>query len=169
VDCWRRNLASVFPLRPGRLVGVGKVAFSRYERGETHAPEPLVKLLRLFDRMHLSSSSAGWPKRPISALNPNAGGACGKRKTLLFKFKDDTLTTVSDESFSKVARILGFNDTQTLHFAIARLRDELLGARDSAAATSESPYPPLSAGQLLEIRSAAPRPKGKSIRKQSLF
>lgn len=92
-----------------------------------------------------------------------------KRKSLLFKFKDDTVTTVSDESFNKVAKILGFNDTQTLHFAIARLRDEILGVREAGAAESELPYPPLSARQLLEIRSAAPKPRGKPIRKQSLF
>lgn len=30
--------------------GVGKVAFSRYERGETRPPAPLVKLLRLLER-----------------------------------------------------------------------------------------------------------------------
>lgn len=30
--------------------GVGKVAFSRYERGETRPPAPLVKLLRLIER-----------------------------------------------------------------------------------------------------------------------
>lgn len=30
--------------------GVGKVAFSRYERGETRPPAPLVKLLKLIDR-----------------------------------------------------------------------------------------------------------------------
>jgi HTH-type transcriptional regulator/antitoxin MqsA len=30
--------------------GVGKVAFSRYERGETRPPAPLVKLLKLLDR-----------------------------------------------------------------------------------------------------------------------
>lgn len=29
--------------------GVGKVAFSRYERGETRPPAPLVKLLRLIE------------------------------------------------------------------------------------------------------------------------
>lgn len=34
----------------GELVGVGKIAFSRYERGESQAPGPLVKLLRLIDR-----------------------------------------------------------------------------------------------------------------------
>jgi HTH-type transcriptional regulator/antitoxin MqsA len=30
--------------------GVGKVAFSRYERGETRPPTPLVKLLKLVER-----------------------------------------------------------------------------------------------------------------------
>jgi HTH-type transcriptional regulator/antitoxin MqsA len=30
--------------------GVGKVAFSRYERGETRPPAPVVKLLRLIER-----------------------------------------------------------------------------------------------------------------------
>ena len=30
--------------------GVGKVAFSRYERGETRPPAPLLKLLKLIDR-----------------------------------------------------------------------------------------------------------------------
>jgi len=32
------------------VVGIGKVAFSRYERGETKPPNPLVKLLRLVER-----------------------------------------------------------------------------------------------------------------------
>lgn len=34
----------------GELVGVGKIAFSRYERGESQPSGPLVKLLRLIDR-----------------------------------------------------------------------------------------------------------------------
>lgn len=32
------------------VVGIGKVAFSRYERGETKPPAPLVKLLQLVER-----------------------------------------------------------------------------------------------------------------------
>jgi len=32
------------------VFGVGKVAFSRYERGESRPPAPLVKLLKLIDR-----------------------------------------------------------------------------------------------------------------------
>ena len=45
----RKNLG-LTQVEAGQLVGVGKVAFSRYERGETQAPGPLVKLLRLVDR-----------------------------------------------------------------------------------------------------------------------
>jgi len=45
-----RKKLGLTQIEAGRLVGVGKIAFSRYERGETQAPEPLVKLLRLVDR-----------------------------------------------------------------------------------------------------------------------
>lgn len=45
-----RKKLGLTQVEAGELVGVGKVAFSRYERGETQAPEPLVKLLRLVDR-----------------------------------------------------------------------------------------------------------------------
>ena len=33
-----------------RIFGVGKVAFSRYERGETTPPAPIIKLLKLVER-----------------------------------------------------------------------------------------------------------------------
>jgi hypothetical protein len=89
-----------------------------------------------------------------------------KRKTLLLKFKDDTVTTVSHETFSVVAKTLGFNETQTLHFAIARLRDEILKAGRPRSEAAEEPYPPLTAGQLLDIRSHAPKPRGKRVRKE---
>lgn len=92
-----------------------------------------------------------------------------KRKALLLKFKDDTVTTVSHETFSEVARTLGFNETQTLHFAIARLRDEILGGGRRGSEDGEERYPPLTAGQLLDIRSRAPKPRGKLVRKESLF
>ena len=45
-----RKKLGLTQVEAGELVGVGKVAFSRYERGETQAPEPLVKLLRLVER-----------------------------------------------------------------------------------------------------------------------
>jgi hypothetical protein len=100
-------------------------------------------------------------------MTTNAKATATKSKSLLFKFKDDTVTTVSHETFSEVARTLGFNETQTLHLAIARLRDEVLsGTRPGAG---EERYPPLTAGQLLNIRSRAPKPKGKLVRKESLL
>lgn len=98
-------------------------------------------------------------------MTTNAKATATKSKSLLLKFKDDTVTTVSHETFSEVAKTLGFNETQTLHLAIARLRDEVLGG----AGAGEERYPPLTAGQLLNIRSRAPKPKGKLVRKESLF
>lgn len=102
-------------------------------------------------------------------MSTTSKSAATKRKSLLFKFKDDTVTTVSHETFSVVARTLGFNETQTLHLAIARLRDEVFGGGQRGAMDEEQPYPPLTAGQLLDIRSRAPKPRGKRVRKESLF
>ncbi len=79
------------------------------------------------------------------------------------------MTTVSHGTFSEVAKKLGFNETQTLHLAIARLRDEVLGSRQERSGGGEEPYPPLTAAQLLDIRSRVPKPRGKLVRKESLF
>lgn len=53
------------------VVGIGKVAFSRYERGETKPPAPLLKLLKLVERhpdLLPEISPAGFaPKEPKSA------------------------------------------------------------------------------------------------------
>jgi len=103
------------------------------------------------------------------AMTTTTKSSATKRKTLLFKFKDDTVTTVSHETFSEVAKMLGFNETQTLHLAIARLRDELLAGGQRGSADGEESYPPLTAGQLFDIRSRAPKPRGKLVRKESLF
>ncbi len=45
----RKNL-KLTQAKAGRAFGVGKVAFSRYERGKTRPPAPLVKLLKLVQR-----------------------------------------------------------------------------------------------------------------------
>jgi hypothetical protein len=101
------------------------------------------------------------------AMTTTTKSSAIKRKTLLFKFKDDTVTTVSHETFSEIARTLGFNETQTLHLAIARLRDELLAGGQRGSAVGEEPYPPLTAGQLFDIRARAPKSRGKLVRKES--
>lgn len=45
----RKNL-NLTQAELSEIVGIGKVAFSRYERGETRPPAPLVKLLKLVER-----------------------------------------------------------------------------------------------------------------------
>ena len=45
----RKNL-KLTQAQLAEVFGVGKVAFSRYERGETRPPAPLVKLLRILER-----------------------------------------------------------------------------------------------------------------------
>ena len=58
---------------------------------------------------------------------------------------------------------------QTLHLAIARLRDEVLEAAQQGTGAVEAPYAPLTARQLLDIRSKAPQPRGRLVRRESLF
>ena len=91
------------------------------------------------------------------------------REKLLFQFKEDTVTTVSRETLSELAKTLGFNETQTLHFAVARLRDDIRRGGNQGSGDGEEPYPPLTIDQLVDIRAHTPKPQGKLVRKQSLF
>ena len=93
-----------------------------------------------------------------------------KPNALLLTFKEDTITTVSRRTFSVVAQKLGFNETQAAHYAFARLRDEILRRpRTAAADAGEEEYPPLTAEQLLKIRETARKPRGKLVKRESLF
>lgn len=69
----------------------------------------------------------------------------------------DALTRVSRTSLKKIARELGFNESQTVHFALAKLRDELR-ARSAAGETDD-----ITPEQLAAIRRAAPQAKGKIV------
>jgi hypothetical protein len=92
---------------------------------------------------------------------------------LLLKFKDDTLATVSRASVKVMAKRLGFNETQVMHYALARLRDELAVKPERATPTtgrgSDEEYPPLTANQLAVVRKHAPRRRGKPLTSDSLF
>lgn len=44
------------------------------------------------------------------------------QQPLTLNFNDDTLTTVSRDALRALARKLGFNETQTVLYALARLR-----------------------------------------------
>ena len=96
---------------------------------------------------------------------------------LLLKFKDDTLATVSRASVKVMAKKLGFNETQVAHYALARLRDELLaksarrvaGPKHKDSGDSDDDYPPLTSDQLAVVRKHAPKRRGKPLTSESLF
>ena len=51
---------------------------------------------------------------------------------LLLKFKNsDTENTVTRATVRKMSAVLGFNDTQLVHYALARLRAEVLPAYEA--------------------------------------
>ena len=79
------------------------------------------------------------------------------KEALLLNFKDDTLTTVSRRTLRHIAKALGFSETQAVHFALARLREEALRAE------SEEGYPPLTKAQLDAIRKHEPKRKGHVV------
>ena len=82
-----------------------------------------------------------------------------KKKPLMVNFKKDSLTTVSRETVKALADKLGFNDTQTVLFALARPRDEVLVSK----APEMGNFEPLTDAQLAVIRKAAPRTRGKVL------
>jgi hypothetical protein len=79
------------------------------------------------------------------------------QRPLKLNFKEDTLTTVSRDSLKEVAKKLGFNETQTVLYAVARLRDEVFV--DRAAEN----FVPLTKAQHQAIAKAEPKGKGKVI------
>lgn len=79
------------------------------------------------------------------------------KEALLLNFKVDTLTTVSRTTLRRIAKALGFSETQAVHFALARLREDALrGEADEA-------YPPLTKAQLAAIRKHEPERKGRVL------
>jgi HTH-type transcriptional regulator/antitoxin MqsA len=60
------------------VVGIGKVAFSRYERGESRPPNPLVKLLKLVERhpdLLEEISSPNAPPKEVRRVGRHSGRA----------------------------------------------------------------------------------------------
>ena len=79
-----------------------------------------------------------------------------RKEALLLNFKVDTLTTVSRETVRRIAKALGFSETQAVHFALARLREDALREADED-------YPPLTKAQLAAIRKHEPKRKGRVL------
>ena len=79
------------------------------------------------------------------------------KQPLVLNFKDDTLTTVSRSVVQALAKKLGFNETQTVLYALARLRDEVL------ADTNPIALLPITQAQHRVIAQAAPKVRGKIV------
>ena len=79
------------------------------------------------------------------------------KEALLLNFKDDTLTTVSRNTLRHIAKALGFSETQAVHFALARLREDALRGE------AEEGYPPLTKAQLAAIRKHEPKRRGRVV------
>ena len=84
------------------------------------------------------------------------------KSVLPIHFADDALTRVSRDTLKALAKRLGFNETQTVHYALAFLKKEV---DDSAtpAKHEEGEYPPLSRRQLEAVRKHQPRRKKAGI------
>ena len=80
-----------------------------------------------------------------------------RKEALLLNFKVDTLTTVSRGTVRRIAKALGFSETQAVHFALARLREDALRSE------SEEGYPPLTKAQVAAIRKHEPKRKGRVL------
>ena len=76
--------------------------------------------------------------------------------TLPVRFQEqDALTRVSRGSLKKMVKELGFNESQTVHFALAKLRDELMGRN---TLTDD-----LTPEHMAAIRRASPKARGKIV------
>lgn len=82
-----------------------------------------------------------------------------EKKPLMVNFKEDTLTTVSRETVKALAEKLGFNDTQTVLFALARLRDEVLVAKE----TNMDDFEPITDAQYAVLEKASTKVRGKVL------
>ena len=80
-----------------------------------------------------------------------------RKEALLLNFKVDTLTTVSRETVRRIAKALGFSETQAVHYALARLREDALRGE------GEEGYPPLTKAHLAAIRKHEPKRRGRVV------
>ena len=88
-----------------------------------------------------------------------------KKDTLLVAFREDSIMKVSRKTLMSMCKTLGIDQTQTVHLALARLREDIL------APGYIDDFPPLTPEQEKAIRKHQPRiPKRwKKLTSQSLF
>ncbi|HEY9035891.1 MAG TPA: hypothetical protein VIM96_04175 [Pseudomonadales bacterium] len=88
--------------------------------------------------------------------------AATRDEKVLLKFRStDTVTGVTRSTAKKIAKELGFNETQTIHFALAKLAKEVLPAY-------EQDDGPLTKKEMAAIEKLAPQERPFTATK-SLF
>lgn len=99
----------------------------------------------------LTATASAKPQDDLTSQNAQGLAKCAKRIYVLYikrsrgevvmsidssqqpmklNFKDDTLTTVSRDALRALSKKFGFNETQTVLYALARLRDEIFVEQD---------------------------------------
>ena len=96
---------------------------------------------------------------PPAAIATATATRPAPKAPLVLNFKEDTLTTVSRPTLRALAKRLGFNETQTVLYAVARLREEVLGE----GGTEGDDIKPLTKLQHAAIAKAAPKVRGKVL------
>lgn len=85
-----------------------------------------------------------------------------RNEKMLFRSRStDTVTGVTRSTAKKIAKELGFNETQTIHFALAKLAKEVLPAH-------EQDDGPLTKKEIASIKKLAPQDRSFNAA-QSLF
>ena len=92
-----------------------------------------------------------------------------RKESLLVSFREDSITRISRQTLATLSDALGFDQTQTVHLALARLREDVLGPLSKPAAGDD--YPPLTDEQEAAIKSHEPKiGKGwKKLSSKALF
>lgn len=78
----------------------------------------------------------------------------------MVNFREDTLTTVSRATVRTLSDKLGFNETQTVLYALARLRDEVIV--DDVTHDADD-FKPLTKRQHAVLAHAEPKTRGRVI------
>jgi hypothetical protein len=94
--------------------------------------------------------------KPMTTITPPKTEV---RKPFMLNFKEDTLTTVSRATVRTLSEKLGFNETQTVLYALARLRDEVVISDGS----STENFKPLRRRQHEVLKNAEPKTQGRVI------
>ena len=97
---------------------------------------------------------------PVARSRTARKASKDKEKSVLpIHFAEDALTRVSRSTLKAMAKRLGFNETQTVHYALAYLKRQV----ESEAGTPEQPYPPLSAQEIHAVRASQPKRKKPGV------